>query len=559
MSKWADQEFLGKVYAQFSDFEYIKREFSDFPGSIGSLVKEGYSFDVFSGNSYYPTTQWIRGWKKENANGNRPPPTSLWQRDTAVEGIWIDPVQQTLASSRKHARMVDNVTLVYPHLGVQQASRDEVNKLIQPTVYDLSGELNVNVSVASPIMNVACAAVSRKEIAPLVYTTWPEGRKNFTPSTFSTDATRFIPQQAAERNRTEVDDIFGWNNDLKPRPVFPTYPPLNSSVIQSYTTDGLRSLEFHIMFAVQNQLVNVNASAPESSTDSGSQTDSFVICQLKAGMTDGCTTSYHAQESGSKLRVSCNENDAGFYSRNDMRWEPNWADMANAWAQSITLGTGIENETASNSQVLSEITPFYDSQKGAIVPSDHPSIAEMLSVEASSTLLLGAIGAPFIRYWRYKPHNLYNSPDIVKFLGKHQETVPVSGNLDHDKQRALTTMLFIPLALVAILGVFVVICGHMLPSFRRRPFITDFTDQKTMFAVAMNSPPNEAISGACASGPSKSQLKSRWKVNHDADNNHYYYTATDLIKKPNPRWSAVSSSYSLLGKLKPRKSHASEV
>lgn len=66
----------------------------------------------------------------------RPLPVGLYLTNTTVNGSWVNNID-TAAVSSQYSRIVNNVTLVFPHVGVFQAARDPRSYILQPEVSNL--------------------------------------------------------------------------------------------------------------------------------------------------------------------------------------------------------------------------------------------------------------------------------------------------------------------------------------------------------------------------------------------------------------------------------------
>src|SRR5690242_6502606 len=53
-----------------------------------------------------------------------------------------------------------------------------------------------------------------------------------------------------------------------------------------------------------------------------------------------------------------------------------------------------------------------------------------------------------------------------------------------------------------------------------RGLVTDFSEPPNLFALAVNSPPSQALAGSCGGGPEGKQYKVNWFVNHEGE--HLY-------------------------------------
>ena len=52
--------------------------------------------------------------------------------NTSVQGSWLDISPGMEISRQEYGRIVNNVTMVFPHSGVVAAARDQANGILQP-------------------------------------------------------------------------------------------------------------------------------------------------------------------------------------------------------------------------------------------------------------------------------------------------------------------------------------------------------------------------------------------------------------------------------------------
>lgn len=171
-------------------------------------------------------------WASINANGTgvstdiakRPAAPGMLFDNTTVVGAWVatETSNLTLAYER-YSRIVNNVTLSMPHAGLFAAARAAKNGILQPEELAGVGEYNVEAAVVSPTLNVLCANMNEKEIAPLVYTSWPHARlaPNSTMAWSGYQNEIQLLPGHDYLNSTVVDDIFEWGPNKVQPPVFP--------------------------------------------------------------------------------------------------------------------------------------------------------------------------------------------------------------------------------------------------------------------------------------------------------------------------------------------------
>ena len=71
------------------------------------------------------------------------------------------------------------------------------------------------------------------------------------------------------------------------------------------------------------------------------------------------------------------------------------------------------------------------------------------------------------------------------------------------------------LFLVFLMNIFVLIYFIF-----HRGLVTDFSEPPNLFALAVNSPPSQALAGSCGGGPEGKQYMVNWFVNHEGE--HLY-------------------------------------
>lgn len=177
-------------------------------------------------------TQAIRStWSDINSNGTsnsdsfvqRPTGTHILDNNTTLIAAWIDkPYSNVTATFNAHQRIINNVTMAMPHPGVYAAAADPTNSILQPTDLDGVGEYMIHASVVSPVVNVMCVNMDQDELAPLVYTTWPNAKSNTTvvpkQSVGYPGWQNDVPPFPNWLNSTVVDDIFRWGQGYCRRP-----------------------------------------------------------------------------------------------------------------------------------------------------------------------------------------------------------------------------------------------------------------------------------------------------------------------------------------------------
>jgi len=176
-------------------------------------------------------------WALINENGTgestnileRPQAVAMLYDNTTVQGSWVMAnLSNITVNNERFARVVNNVTMSMPHAGVYAAARDSKNNIMQPSELDGVGGYSIRASVVSPAVNVLCVNMAKDELAPLVYTEWPNA--NLTNSTqipgqlIPVDSVGWIKDipvlgsNGTWLNSTVVDEIFRWGEKYQRRP-----------------------------------------------------------------------------------------------------------------------------------------------------------------------------------------------------------------------------------------------------------------------------------------------------------------------------------------------------
>lgn len=155
-------------------------------------------------------------------------------------------------ASDVYDRVINNVTLAFPHAGIYAAARVASNNIQQPGDLQGDGEYHIRASVPSPALNVICANANATELAPLIYVDWLNSNKTNTtgvpgqwlPIAYWDNPDNLSPvnsslpegwNTAPNLNTTVLDDVFGWGMDQPtPRrtPTFPNVSELSSLYAQ---------------------------------------------------------------------------------------------------------------------------------------------------------------------------------------------------------------------------------------------------------------------------------------------------------------------------------------
>ena len=188
-----------------------------------------------------------------------------------------------------------------------------------------------------------------------------------------------------------------------------------------------------------------------------------------------------------------------------------WVGIAQDWATAIALSGGLSNSNAANAQLLTQLIPTTD----ALNPS-MPSIAEAIAVLAGCTLIISSLNAPMTHDWSHSP-SILTDPEYQSF-----DALLTSKEYKSGGQKPWQDIFYSVLALTFLINCLCL--GYFIRRFFSKDgvLITDFTEPKNTFALAINSPPSQSLAGTCGREPTREQIRSRWNIRHDRMNDQYY-------------------------------------
>jgi len=504
-SHWENHTMYGLVKTSFANPNYIESNCQN-PIQVSTWDPEYSATDVgttcvsidYAAQGLHNFKTYLSYWADVVANGNgtinqqyRPQGFGLFMENTTANASWIEMID-TNATSHKFGRIVNNVTMAFPHSGIYQAARDPQTNLVQPEDLDGVGIYNIRAAIPSPYINVLCANMNGSELAPLIYANQSNVTLNYTQDLPTNWLTNFNFTGFANLT-TAVDDVFGFDENNRP-PIFYKFPQPFNTILNN---TGIWP---------QPNIYLLGLGGPDESTGIPNNDDYF-MCRLKAGLTPKCSTHYTATGSGGYMTADCDDPDEPLtYIRfNGSRQETtssDWFNVATLALDSLALNNGITDGDASLARML---TQFQLHTMGGLNPS-LPSPAEALAVMAGCTLLMGAQDSPFVEFWNYSSTTL--TPGMVQQFPALIQAQQYASGGTQAYQRVFYVVLLVAFALNAF--VLVYIAAH-------RGLVTDFSEPPNLFAIAVNSPPSARMRGACGGGPAPDQYALRWRVAREKD------------------------------------------
>ncbi|KAL3459644.1 hypothetical protein BJX64DRAFT_199903 [Aspergillus heterothallicus] len=507
MGPFEDRMLVGNVYTSFANTAYLADN-CETPVALNSdpEYRNLTCLDMqHAGQAYHNYQAFLHAWTLATEGtrasstelASRPRPTGSVYDNTTVTGSWIERYNMT-ALSKKYNRIVHNVTAAMPHGGIIAAANHPANSITQPKDRSGEGYYELAASVPSPAVNVLCVGMNETELEPIVYDKWPNTDGKFDPVTWTTNVPDNVPSFDNWHNRTVVDDIFGFGPDYPGMyaPIFGKLPEPHNTIL-NVTGPYL-----------PGAIYLLGAAPPDVEPK-------YVLCSLRAKQSPACFTQYKATASGSELSTRCEEgNQLQYNVRNPdtpaVIWQPDWKSIASEWAFTLSLNAGITDGLSTNARLLMQFLP-----KTPYLSPDLPSVSEALAVLAGNTLLMSTANAPFVHFWNYTvPENILPEPVTQSFNATLRSVEYASGGTQRWQG------IFYPILIFAFITSALCLAFMLLEV--RGKQITDFTEPQNLFALAMNSPSTTRLQGACGSGPEGRQLKERWYVAMEEQDEHYY-------------------------------------
>jgi hypothetical protein len=422
-SEWHSKAMMGLVSTDFANLQHIQ-DSCKLPIAPG--IDDTYSSTTcmqisHAARSMYNEQTFLATWSEFLESGNytssqeqRPAVVGLQYGNSTVVPQWINIINTTEVSSLHH-RVVNNVTLALPHIGVVDTIHNHKNRMPQSESSNSIGPYSLMASVPSPTINVLCVHMTEAELEPIVFESWPQNKlqnktanlknwftsgnfttwKNLLKTTNETD----IMDMATTTNQTAVDAIFEWYKEdtkamLDYPPVFPKLPKPFNTVLN------------HTSFFYGRSAIYVlgQGAGPDDSYKGPDLTGKYPLCRIKAGITPDCSTRYSTSVAGSKIEVLCGDRagEMAFAKTNlsatTIQGHPNWRYLGADWSSSLSLHTGISDGYASNNRLLMQLLLLGDKDPIDLNPK-LPSLAEVLASLASDTLILATKDAPFVEFF----------------------------------------------------------------------------------------------------------------------------------------------------------------
>ena len=243
----------------------------------------------------------------------------------------------------------------------------------------------------------------------------------------------------------------------------------------------------------------------------------YTVCQTRSFVSPVCSTHYNVSGTGQgSLQSHCEDiRDPDAYDKSvqdaPVISSDDWRSVGQEWALSLSFDSGISSANSSTARLLSQFICYYPPWGPVQLSPLLPSISEVLAVMAGNTLLLATMGSTYYHFWNYTA-NILDPGVYLNFNASLASQQYTSGPLQRWQG-----IFYIVLLLVFATNVFCLVYF-----FLRSGLVTDYTEPANLFAIAVNSPPSERLSGSCGAGPESRQLNVPFHVRQEEGSNHFF-------------------------------------
>ncbi|PVH67899.1 hypothetical protein DL98DRAFT_600005 [Cadophora sp. DSE1049] len=247
---------------------------------------------------------------------------------------------------------------------------------------------------------------------------------------------------------------------------------------------------------------------------------------MRAFLSPDCSTRQNITLSDHTIEAHCEdpEDEYTYGRKNNLRSQvlvPYYRSVMSSWAVSISLNTGISNANSTLARLLSQLILDVPKRGPVTLSALTPSLAEALSVMSCFMLSKGSIAATARHFWNH------TNPTLDPGVWEPFSVSVTSQQYASGPSESWQDSFYLVLALMFVGNVvcLVYFLVHM-------GLVMDFTESQNSFALAINSPFSENLSGSCGGGPQGRQLKLQWKLKKDEDNHYYLKEEEDGEHKP---------------------------
>ncbi|KAM0700516.1 hypothetical protein Q7P35_012237 [Cladosporium inversicolor] len=514
-SPWEQRNMSGLVQTKFANEHHIQKEcFTPIPEGEDQDERWATCVSIeHAAMAYKNYFTYLGMWSGKGADSSfadRPNGTAWFSNDTTVIAPWVGREHDAAFLYPDTGIVINNVSIAFPHTGVATAARDPNNTIAQPEDLDGVGRYTINASVASPRLHSLCATVSEEHLAPLIFEKWRLTNETLNHTSWPAQLKFSDTHPSPYLGGTALDDIFEWgekHGDYAWPPVFMRLPQEFNTMVNG--TGGRNQ-----SYGRNSVYILGKGNSTDSEEDPTTRLDYF-LCQLQVSQTPYCYTSYSASGQGAVLEAACDDSPPSGHTLRYIEGETNapssrvfadrdWPMIGSEMALALSLNDGSFEGKSSNARLLSQLLlrqPTLDPAR--------PSLAEALAVLSGCTLLQSTLDAPFIHYWKYNESLSMQGelhPGHVEYF---------NASISAQNYASGGTSKYQNVFHLVLMGVFALNVLALVYFATHKTWYVDLSEPPNLFSLAVNSPPSEAFSGCCGTGPTGKDYGVPWTLGQD--------------------------------------------
>lgn len=239
-----------------------------------------------TGMAYHNYCTYLSVWESFSRSGNgtkdlasRPKRFALLNDNMTVAAPWIEHEFYNMTELYdEYKRVIVDVYMAMPHVGVADAAMDPTNQILQPKNLDGKGLYHVHASVPSPVVNVLCAMLSESDVRPLI-----DKHSHALPDPYLGKISL-------------LHKLFKWGEsygDYIWPPTFTKLPPEHNTIINETR---------NMTYGREATYLLGNAAMTTDTREYH-----FPLCQIVVSVTPRCSTWYNASSFGTAMEAVCED------------------------------------------------------------------------------------------------------------------------------------------------------------------------------------------------------------------------------------------------------------
>lgn len=255
----------------------------------------------------------------------------------------------------------------------------------------------------------------------------------------------------------------------------------------------------------------------------------YTVCQMRGFLSRECSTRQSITLSDSTIEAHCQDpEDKYTYERRYADWDlplqypgRDFRNVMSQWALTMSLEAGTRNANSSTARLLSKFILGVPEHGPVTLSTLTSSLAEALAVMSSFLLAKSSMAASAVNHW--DNGSMTVTPGVWEGFDASLNSQQYASGPSERWQHCFYLVLI-------LMFVGNLVC--LIYFLKDMGLVMDFTEPQNSFALAINSPFSEKMSGSCGGGPQGEQLKLGWKLVKTEDNHYYLKEGEDAEHNP---------------------------